>query len=305
VSGLPANPDSVVIVGPNDDIDAMFGEQLATGPLYAPVTAKGKFLKTSQGSGTQYFHIPAINFRADCSTCERDEPWDRMAETSTIFLQKVLGSTSFHPNHETLNYRCRSCGETYKYYWVRFEAHQDFISFVKIGEYPALVGKLPTMLTKGMQSEDLAYYQKALRCRNFGFGVGAAAYLRKIIENRIDHILGLIKERLELEDPNSPKLVEIEKAKGFIPFETKVKLAEESLPASIKVDGHNPVKLIHKLSSKVIHSLSDAEGIKIFDVCQNAFAHLIEELHRDKKKREELRLSLSEINELMSEYKDE
>ena len=123
---------------------------------------------------------------------------------------------------------------------------------------------------------------KALDCRNFGYGLAALAYLRRVVENRINDLLDLIGQAAKEQALSEEELQEIEKAKGKVRFEEKLDLAEKLIPSRLKPDGLNPIGNLYKLASGGIHQESEDKCIDIFDPARLAFEYLFSQLEHEK-----------------------
>jgi hypothetical protein len=42
--------------------------------------------------------------------------------------------------------------------------------------------------------DSIGLYRKAVRSRSFGFGIGSVSYLRRIVEDKTDALMGLLKD---------------------------------------------------------------------------------------------------------------
>lgn len=126
--------------------------------------------------------LPAV-ISHHCYFCGKEQYWD-------------AGSPNYRRksgfNNET--YTCRNCKDAelrYYFYWGA-ESGKTNALFIKVGQYPAQMAEPPAELAKQFDRDDLDFYKKALTCRNFSFGLGALAYLRRVVENRMDDLLELI-----------------------------------------------------------------------------------------------------------------
>jgi hypothetical protein len=150
--------------------------------------------------------------------------------------------------------------------------------FFKIGQFPTLEEEIPPELEKQIAGDDLEFYRRALRCRNFNFGIAALAYLRRVVENRMNDLLDLIAEAARQAGYGAEELRRLEEVKASRVFDDKVSYAALILPPSLRPGGTNPFDLLHDLASEGIHHLSDAECIDVFDRSRVVFEHAFIEL---------------------------
>ncbi len=85
--------------------------------------------------------------------------------------------------------------------------------FTKVGQYPPLSIEPSAELSKALGEEDTALYKKALVNGNYAFGIGALAYFRRVIENKVNLLLDLIGEAAELANFETEELQRIDEIK--------------------------------------------------------------------------------------------
>jgi hypothetical protein len=157
----------------------------------------------------------------------------------------------------SIRYQCRSCKKQERYYII----HWDEAFIEKIGQYPPYGIRVDKELADAL-GDDKENYRMGLICISQSYGLGACAYLRRVVENRMDSILRKMKELL-LETPGAgEQLAEIEKALGSIQAVQKAQLAAAICPESLRPGGVNPFKILHEELSHGIHGLSEDECLE-------------------------------------------
>jgi len=142
-----------------------------------------------------------------------------------------------------------------------------------VGQSPPLESHPAPDLEKRLGPSDAGLYRKALTSRNFNFGIGALAYLRRIVENRMNDLLDLIEEAA-FQDGNVPdELKKVADVKSSWRFDEKITYAAKALPAHLKKGGINPIDFLHDLASEGLHNKTEEECIETFDRCRNAFEY--------------------------------
>ncbi len=182
---------------------------------------------------------PAVSM--DCTVCVHRQPWDLNSGRAELGKDQGSGKSTY--TFCELAYLCRACGN-FTYYWVRVEAGSKGGSIAKTGQYPALELEPPPLVAAGMEKSDLALYRRALTSRHSNFGIGAVAYLRRIVEDRTNFLIDLIAKRQEEEDPTSPLLSRVEEVKRDRRFSEKIGFAADLLPKSVRLGGQNPISLL-------------------------------------------------------------
>lgn len=176
-------------------------------------------------------------------------------------------------------YTCRNCGKTtVNYCFIWRERESDNI-FIKIGQYPELEERVPDTLKEALDGDDLKLYKNALRMRNFSLGVAAVAYIRRIIENRMNDMLEILHEAAITHNVPAELIARHKEMKGEKRFSVKVDYAGDLLPASLRPSGKpNPMAVLHDLASDGLHAKSDEECVDIFDACRRTFEYVFGKL---------------------------
>ena len=180
----------------------------------------------------------------------------------------------------TAEYRCRNCQrqrQKYMYVW-------DDNGFRKVGQYPELLEHVDPQLEKGL-GDAAKLYRKALRARSFGFGIGALAYLRRIVEDGTDELLNLLKED-QWESWSSEQRDEFERARSTYRYSEKIEYAAHKvLPKEAFASGKNSFATLHDVTSNGIHGKTEQECIDIFDNCNLVFTMTFRMLYQHKQER--------------------
>jgi len=118
-------------------------------------------------------------------------------------------------------------------------------------------------------------------------GLGALAYLRRVVENGTDVLLDLLAELLETSDDPAHQeyLRRVEWLKQQKAFDKKATAAAAVLPRSFFAGGHNPFARLHDWASSGVHSQTDEECIEIFDEIRVVFEALFERLTKEREAR--------------------
>jgi hypothetical protein len=199
-----------------------------------------------------------------CPGCKKDQWWERQDYT-----------TNDRAGFSGARYQCRNCHNQEIHFYFFWQGKQSTgYRFIKVGQYQPLEERIPTELEEQLKGDDLEFYKRALRCRNFNFGIAALAYLRRVVENRMNDLLDLIAEAARQAGYGAEELGNLEEVKASRVFDDKVSYAAAILPPSLKPGGANPIDLLHDLASEGLHSLTDGECIDIFDQSRSVFEHV-------------------------------
>jgi len=265
-------------------------EVLETWPLYR------KFIYPCEEENNP-LDLPEI-IRLYCHRCANDQNWTIIRTQSeqtrrANFASNILapGAKAHPPTDRGIwvaNYRCKNCIESpqvYRFFYRWSVTSKQEWFFQKVGQYPPIEERIDPQLEDQLSGEDLEFFKKAVRMRNFNLGIASMAYLRRVVENRMNDLLGLIVEALKTldlaRDSGKEMLEEIKKLKTSKNFTDKVEYAEKILPKHLIVGGHNPVQLLHEVTSEALHSKSDDECVEVFDRVRAAFEFLFKKLRVD------------------------
>jgi hypothetical protein len=200
-----------------------------------------------------------------CSNCKKETIWETSCYSGE---DNRTGFTS-------KSFKCRNCGRrttTYYFYWKKEQNHSEFF---KVGQYPELEEAVSQELQSALPSDDLKMYKNALRLRNFNLGIGAVAYMRRVVENRMNDMLEVLHEAARAHNLPAEVLARHEEMIKERRFSTKIDYAGDLLPTNIRPAGHpNPMAILHELASEGLHAKSDGECVDIFDECKQTFEYV-------------------------------
>ncbi len=248
-------------------------QMLVSGSLYKNLVYDGTDVNyTASGSQThaRYGQLPTV-IRMYCASddCQQETLW------ATDKPEKYFA----HQFHEA-RYTCRNCRGRVAVYWLLWtEDKINFRSkFCKVGQYPALSIEPPAELSKALGEEDAALYKKALINGNYAFGIGALAYLRRVIENKLNLMLDLIAEAAKLAAFETEELARISEIKESHHVDTKIEYASKILPPHLRPGGHNPLNKLYAVASAGIHGKSDEQCLEDFQSARFEFEYLFKNL---------------------------
>ena len=241
------------------DVYVKIAEVLSEWPLYRPLY---------YSCITDINRLPGVIFLY-CAICKKEQKWEH--------------KTGYGPDkvsRGSATYKCRNCQKVEIDFYYRWHATvRGDTLFAKFGQFPPLEERIPIDLK--LVGEDLDFYKKALRSRNFNYGLGAVSYLRRVVENRMNDLLDLIAEAARQSGFAEDELKELDKVKQSRRFDDKVTYAAGILPPHLKPQGINPIDRLHDITSEGLHSRPDEECIEIFDVSRRVFEYFFRKLQVD------------------------
>jgi hypothetical protein len=281
-----------------ESFELKLAEVLTTWPLYRSFIYGAEEHTIRLPSGLDLF----------CSTCKQHETFKRVAPRYHTGVARVPGQTMPYaetPADVSARYVCKRCESCEVKYYIRWRYHPEdseykYVEFTKVGQDPPMEIEPPSEL--GLDREDRDFYKKAWSCRNFDFGLGALAYLRRVVENRMDDLLDLIAETAKTEGRFTEELqVQLEAVKRENQFTKKIDYSSLILSDRLKPGGRNPLGRLHGLTSEGIHAMPEDKCIDLFDECVTVFEYFFAELRRELAERKGLIGALDKLDQKRAE----
>jgi len=248
----------------DDVLRAKLQSVLQEWPLYRVLAYTGADLVT----------LVPTNLSLFCQACRRETFWQTSFSTS--------GYENNRGGFSGKIYRCRNCGEgetIYYFYWMKEERSTRFF---KVGQHPELEERVPRELEGALSSEDLKMYKNALRLRNFNLGIAAVSYMRRVVENRMNDMLDVLREVAQAHNLPPQVLAKHEEIKNQKRFSAKVDYAGDLLPTNLRPEGHpNPMAVLHELASDGLHTKSEEECVETFDECRQTFEYVFGQIRNE------------------------
>jgi hypothetical protein len=252
-------------------------EILITGSLYRRFVYTGRechFTSDRSMSNRRFGKLPwQLKMYCDDEKC-KSETWWEVNSIDLYFTSDYI--------HRGVYY-CKNCGDKYgggnkQYYQFIWQEQKEFNIFIKVGQWPALSIEPSPEMTIALGAEDTELYKKGLIGFNFGHGIGAVAYFRRVLENKINALLDLIAEAARNAKVADEHLAEIEAVKNSHRVEDKIDIASKILPAHLKPGGHNPLDKLYGPLSAGLHGESDDDCLTIFSEARFVFEYLFKNL---------------------------
>ncbi len=248
-------------------------EILVEGSLYRNFFYRGGGCHFTNNRGAvnrpRYGQLPRqLRMYCDDEKCKAQTWWD-------VDNDEVYFKSSFI--YERI-YECRNCGLSQQYYQFIRQENEHSNIFVKAGQWPPLSIEASPELAKALGEENAKLFRKGLFDFNFGHGIGAVAYFRRVLENKINALLDLIVEAAQNAKAEIAEITEIEKIKKSHRVEDRIDIASKILPRSLKPGGHNPLDKLYAPLSAGLHGESDDECLRIFSEARFVFEYLFKNL---------------------------
>jgi hypothetical protein len=165
-------------------------------------------------------------------------------------------------------YQCSNCNSTNKRYSLlaiidtKSQTQSCKATCEKYGEVPAFGPQTSAKLLR-LFGNDREIFLKGRRCETQGLGVGAYAYYRRIVENHKDSIFAEIIKVCEKISATPEIISMLNSAKNETQFTSALDKAKDAIPATLLINGHNPLTLLHSALSEGLHANSDAQCLEL------------------------------------------
>lgn len=168
-------------------------------------------------------------------------------------------------------YLCSSCEKYEHVFLLKFDDEGSFVK--KAGQFPPWEISIGKDLAKVL-GEHRQEYQRGLICESQGFGIGAFAYYRRIVESIIDNFLQELDKIIDDKEKERYKKA-LEETRKTKCASDKIALVKDLLPSSLRPEGMNPLGILHDQLSKGIHGERDEECLHFAGVMRNAIEFLV------------------------------
>ncbi len=244
------------------------------------------------GPGTGFIvQTPTIERYCDSKTCQDTRFFDGMRQTPDASIEDGEWHCTF------LFYYCRHCRQSMKAIAVRVLlslAQDGSGTAVKIGEWPAFGPWVPARVRK-LIGPDWELFRKGQQSESQGQGMGAFTYYRRVVENQKNRLLDqIIKVAKRLHA--GPELIQqLDAAKAEKQFSRAVDQIKDTFPDVLKIDGHNPLLLLHKALSQHIHEKTDEECLQLAQSVRLILAELADRIGQALKDHAELTKAVGQL----------
>lgn len=171
-------------------------------------------------------------------------------------------------------YICASCKDYCQFFQLYIDENLSHV--IKTGQFPAWFVSVEKNLST-MLGEHKDIYQKGLTCEAQGYGIGAFAYYRRIVEIIIDKLLGSISDLLDGSDKVLYEQALRETREGIVAQE-KIALVKDLMPESLRPSNMNPLSILHNKLSVGIHTLTDEECLEFAGDIRGVLEYLVEQI---------------------------
>jgi hypothetical protein len=215
--------------------------------------------------------LPQPTIHMHCSTCKSEQTFQMANEyfdRTGHPLSQVSGMTC------RVIYKCAACNVAERDFMLFFAVTNDYV--MKVGQHPTWSIGLDKTLSK-MLGTHVKYYKCGLVCESQGYGIGAVAYYRRIVEEIIDGLLDSIETIISSEDHEGYKAA-LEATKKTIVTQNKIDLIKDIVPPILKPGGVNPLGVLHHALSEGLHDKDEDECLAIAETIRGCIVFLVNQV---------------------------
>lgn len=228
---------------------------------------------------------------AHCDTCKVSRPFQdtrpRGGGSGMAIAKMESGEFGYH-------FICATCKKQSIRIIIWLEVLDDAIRAQKVGERPRKALNRDQVLQKFFAA-DADNFEKAVVCLANGYGIGAFAYLRRIIERNIGSLLDLLLDDAQAVGGADEIVAAIGELRKESPMSEKIDIANKAVPAYLRPDGVNPLGCMYKTLSEGVHSLSDEECLEKAKDLQECIRYMATELAGRKRHRASFKAAIGRL----------
>lgn len=233
-----------------------------------------------------------------CPSCGGERPFHCISVNSAPPSRRAVTSISSIPGPppevvagkvHCLKYRCLGC-EGYEASFLIAGTEDNRVA--KAGRWPAPAIGIARELEAALGPE-APYFQKGRMLEENGYGIGAYAYYRRVIENKIG---SLLEEVANVLPPGRREYREaLESVRASHVAEEKIKIVKDLLPESLRPAGRNPLSLIYDVLSEGLHYESDDQCLALATSLRVALTTLVAEVARHREVQKDFTKALDKL----------
>lgn len=229
-------------------------------------------IEKETGRGQTYWALPTSDIRLHCgsASCGGVRTFEEVS-----YRHDKWFSIEAKVKTTMLEYNCRNCRSDVKLYAIAHRLHNGVAEMGKLGELPAFGPSVPSRVL-GMAGPDSELFKKGRASENQGFGVGAFAYYRCVIENQWGRLLDEIIRVAKTTGSPEATVQLLERARRETQFKKAADMVKDAVPEALKIRGHNPITLLHRSLSANLHAGDDKECLELAGAIRTVLYELAE-----------------------------
>lgn len=240
-------------------------------------------------------NLPVLNFR--CSTCRSVQSYALEAAQSNKRGSYVSSGHYFFLVGCSIwvSYQCVSCKSERYDFLLMVDSDGKWIQ--KIGQWPDYKIDISPALQRTLSRLGrgaLPLYRKGMANEAEGYGIGANAYYRRIVERVIQKLLDDMTKMVD-ESHSQDFIQAVEDAKNQQHASDKIALVKDMLPSTLRPGGLNPLGTLYQELSENIHAMTDAQCLEHAREIRTVLEFLVQHIEQNKEQRQDYIESMAKL----------
>jgi len=199
-------------------------------------------------------------------------------------------------DYEFVKYVCKNCGKTLKIFALALIRNGKDTSgrASKLGEIPPFGPPTPSRVIS-LVGKDRELFLKGRRAELRGLGIGAFAYYRRVVEEQKGRIIGEIGKVAQRLGAPKETLELFSKAQTETQFSSAIDMIKSAIPEALRIDGHNPLTLLHAALSEGLHAHTDEQCLELATSIRVVLTDLAERISTALKEEAQLKSAVTRL----------
>jgi hypothetical protein len=264
-----------------------WGEFLTATPPTSALRIPNLARYSSRG-GSVVVATPDLLLHCPSDTCNGERLFSSPESTDYLETKKWLDVF--------LRYTCRNCRKSSKVYALGVFRDEEQLrgAAVKYGEWPPFGPPTPARVIS-LIGPDRDLFLRGRRAENQGLGIGAFAYYRRVVENQKNRMLDEVVRVARRLGSRPDVISALEAAKNETQFSRAMDSVKDAIPEFIRIDGHNPLTLLHRALSQGLHAKTEDECLALAQAIRLVLTELAERLGQALRDDVELREAVARL----------
>ncbi len=195
----------------------------------------------------------------ECNKCEKETTWS------------LLVGANEGKGHCSAEYRCNLCNARQIHFYLYNDVKKGAV--YKSGQHPEPSISIPKPLEKGLK-DSIEHYKKGLISFNQGYGIAAAAYFRRVVEERTVELIDVVADLARANGTSDKEVEKILASKSERTYDKRLEVASQMIPVSLRPGGANPLGRLHGLLSGALHAEDEEGALKTAEEMRYILEHL-------------------------------
>lgn len=147
----------------------------------------------------------------------------------------------------------------------------------KVGQEPPWEAQIPKSVETFLGEPLADLYRRGIRSESHGYGIGAFAYYRRVVEQIVDRLFDSIAENID--EARTPAFsAALDAARKEKIADKKIAIVKDMLPETLRPGGINPLDVLHDCLSGGLHHGTEEECLEGSAMVRAALEYLIQQL---------------------------